>query len=85
MLTRSHWTHDDRRSPYVDEQGVLHVVRSLDPLQVLRCDDESGDCVYVHNGAANEGELEIGALRGGTGFVHYATVEGTYKRARAHA
>ena len=61
-------------SPYLDGDGVLHVVRSLDPLQVLRCDDETGDCEYVHNGAA-EGEVpEIGALRGGTSFVHYRYV-----------
>ena len=58
-------------------------------MDLVKAAGASGDLIVDQGESlslkANEGELEIGALRGGTGFVHYATVEGTYKRARAHA
>ena len=54
--------------------GALHFVRSLLPLQVIRCNSEGNDCEHVHReGKSPPG---IGPFRGGSAFVHFKTVDG---------
>ena len=58
----------------LEMKGRLYFVYSLDPLRVMKCDKESGDCEFIYEqpgSAKNPFDYEVDHLRGGTPWTLY--------------
>lgn len=57
----------------MDVNGSLYVTYSLDPLRVMKCGIDSGNCSFVHEQLTNHKfSFSADHLRGGTPFIAYS-------------